>query len=69
MGAKENLQLIEDMQDAARSGDWDRYGQHLADDVTLRMAGVPRGLGRCHRGPGGRRGHDSAEPGRNIRTT
>jgi ketosteroid isomerase-like protein len=45
MGAKENLELIEQMQQAARDQDFDRYGQLLADDATFRAAGVPAGLG------------------------
>jgi ketosteroid isomerase-like protein len=50
MGAKENLQIIEEMQGAARNGDWTLYGKHLADDVTFRMAGVPRSLGGVSQG-------------------
>jgi ketosteroid isomerase-like protein len=45
MGAKENLELIEEMQEAARDQNFDRYGQLLADDATFRTAGVPAGLG------------------------
>lgn len=50
MGAKENLQIIEGMQEAARNGNWALYAEHLADDVTFRMAGVPRGLGGVSEG-------------------
>ena len=45
MGAKENLELIEELQRALRDLDFERYRQLLADDATLRTAGVPAGLG------------------------
>ena len=45
MGVKENLDLIEEFQLAARDQDFDRYGRLLADDATFRAAGVPAGLG------------------------
>ena len=45
MGAKENVQLIEELQQAARELDFDRYGQLIADDATFRAAGVPAALG------------------------
>ena len=45
MGVEENLELIEELQQAARDRDLDRYGQLLADDATFRAAGVPAGLG------------------------
>jgi ketosteroid isomerase-like protein len=45
MGVKENLELIEELQLAARHGDFDRYGELLAADATFRAAGVPAGLG------------------------
>ena len=45
MGAKENLELIEELQRAVRDLDFERYGQLLADDATLRTGGVPAGLG------------------------
>jgi hypothetical protein len=45
MGAKENLELIEELQRALRDLDFERYGQLLADDATLRTGGVPAGLG------------------------
>jgi ketosteroid isomerase-like protein len=50
MGVKENLELIEQLQEAARDQDFDRYGQLLADDATFRAAGVPAGLGGVLRG-------------------
>lgn len=45
MGAKENLQLIEQLQQAARDRDYDRYGEMLADNVVYRMNGVPANMG------------------------
>jgi ketosteroid isomerase-like protein len=45
MGTKENLELIEELQQAARDLDFDRYGQLIADDATFRAAGVPAALG------------------------
>jgi ketosteroid isomerase-like protein len=45
MGVKENLELIEELQLAARDRDFDRYGELLAADATFRSAGVPAGLG------------------------
>ena len=54
MGAKENLELIEELQRALRDLDLERYGQLLADDATLRTAGVPRVGWGTHRPPGDR---------------
>ena len=45
MGAKENLDLVWQLQQAARDGDFDRYGELVADDAVWRMAGVPAGMG------------------------
>ena len=45
MGAKQNLELIEELQQAVRDGNFERYGQLLADDAVFRMAGVPSQLG------------------------
>ena len=45
MGAKENLELIEELQQAARDRDFDRYGALLTDDAVFRMAGVPASVG------------------------
>lgn len=50
MGAKENLEIVEQLQEAVESGDWDAYGRLLADDVVVRMAGVPGALGGVTRG-------------------
>jgi ketosteroid isomerase-like protein len=45
MRAKENLELIEELQQAARDRDFDRYGALLTDDAVFRMAGVPASMG------------------------
>ena len=45
MGARENLELIEELQQAARDLDFDRYGQLIAEDAVFRAAGVPDALG------------------------
>jgi hypothetical protein len=45
MGVKENLELIEELQSAARDWDFDPYGQLLGADATFRASGVPGGLG------------------------
>jgi ketosteroid isomerase-like protein len=45
MGAKQNLELIEEAQRALRSQDYDRYSELLAEDAVSRMAGVPAGMG------------------------
>ncbi len=50
MGARENLQLIEELQRAARDLDFDRYGQLIAEDAAFRAAGVPAALGGVLRG-------------------
>jgi ketosteroid isomerase-like protein len=50
MGAKENLELIEQVQRANRDRDYDRYGALLADDAVLRMAGVPAAMGGVTKG-------------------
>jgi ketosteroid isomerase-like protein len=50
MGVKENLGLIEQLQEAASDQDFERYGRLLADDATFRAAGVPAELGGVLRG-------------------
>lgn len=45
MSAKQNLEAIEELHEAARAGDWSRYGELLDEDATARMAGVPADLG------------------------
>ncbi len=45
MGARENLELIEELQQAAAEFDFDRYGQMIAEEATFRAAGVPAALG------------------------
>lgn len=50
MGAKENLEVVEQLQQAIRDGDWNAYGRLLADDVVVRMAGVPGAFGGVTQG-------------------
>lgn len=45
MGAKQNLEIVEELQEAARSGDWERYGELFDENATARLAGVPADLG------------------------
>jgi ketosteroid isomerase-like protein len=45
MAAKQNLELIEQLYEARRDGDFDRFGALVAHDAVFRMAGVPAGLG------------------------
>jgi ketosteroid isomerase-like protein len=50
MGAKENLELIDELRQAAGEQDFDRYGSLLTEDAVFRMAGVPGALGGVTRG-------------------
>jgi ketosteroid isomerase-like protein len=45
MGAKENLDIVAAMQQAAAAGDYDTWGSYLADDAVFRAAGVPASMG------------------------
>jgi ketosteroid isomerase-like protein len=45
MGAKENVVLVERYLAAGRDQNWDVVRDCLAEDVTFRMAGVPRTMG------------------------
>ena len=45
MAAKRNLELVEQLQNASRDQDYERFGDLLADDAVFRMAGVPAALG------------------------
>jgi len=45
MGAKENLDVVEQLQQAVRDRDFDRFGELVAEDAVWRMAGVPAGMG------------------------
>lgn len=45
MAAKQNLELVEQLQHASRDQDYERFGDLLADDAVFRMAGVPAALG------------------------
>jgi ketosteroid isomerase-like protein len=50
MGAKENLELIDELRQAARDQDFDQYGSLLTEDAVFRMAGVPGALGGVTKG-------------------
>ena len=50
MGQNENLKLIEQLQQAARDRDYDRYGELLSEDAVFRAAGVPAGMGGVVKG-------------------
>ena len=45
MGAKENLDIVAAMHQAARDGDYEKWGSYLADDAVFRAAGVPSSMG------------------------
>lgn len=50
MGTKDSLELVAQLHQAERDGDWDRYGELLTDDVMIRMAGVPTVMGGVTKG-------------------
>jgi ketosteroid isomerase-like protein len=50
MGQSESLKLIEQVQQAVRDRDFDRYGELIADDAVFRVAGVPAGMGGVLKG-------------------
>ena len=45
MAAKQNLELVEQLQHATREQDYERFADLLAVDAVFRMAGVPAALG------------------------
>ena len=45
MGAQENIKVVRELQQAVRDRDEKRYGELLADDAVIRVAGVPKALG------------------------
>jgi ketosteroid isomerase-like protein len=45
MEQNENLKLIEQLQQAARDRDYDRYAELVSEDAVFRAAGVPAGMG------------------------
>jgi ketosteroid isomerase-like protein len=45
MGAKENLDIVAAMHQAAGQGDYATWGSYLADDAVFRAAGVPASMG------------------------
>jgi ketosteroid isomerase-like protein len=50
MGAKENLDLVQELLRASRDGDHERYAEMLAEDAVLRAAGVPAAMGGVIKG-------------------
>ena len=50
MSAKENLEAVERLREAASSGDRTALDNLLTDDCTMRMAGVPSGMGGVLKG-------------------
>jgi ketosteroid isomerase-like protein len=50
MGSQENIRLVQDLMQAARSRDTRKYGEFFADDAVIRVAGVPHALGGVTRG-------------------
>jgi ketosteroid isomerase-like protein len=50
MGAKDNLEIVEQFLQAGRERDYGRYGALLADDAIFRVAGVPSGMGGVRSG-------------------
>ena len=45
MSAQDNIKLVQQLQQALRDRDEKRYGELLAEDAVIRVAGVPRALG------------------------
>ena len=45
MGAKQNLEAVEELRQCARDGDWAHVADLLTEGTVMRIAGVPRGLG------------------------
>ena len=45
MGAQENIKVVRELQQAVRDRDEKRYGELLAEDAVIRVAGVPKALG------------------------
>lgn len=50
MDAQQNIKIVQDLQQAIRDRDEARYGQLLAEDAVIRVAGVPRALGGVTQG-------------------
>ena len=45
MGSQENIKVVQEAMQAFRNRDEKRYGELLAEDAVVRVAGVPRALG------------------------
>jgi ketosteroid isomerase-like protein len=50
MSGQDNIKVVQELQKAVRDHDESRYGQLLADDAVIRIAGVPRNLGGVTQG-------------------
>ena len=50
MGSQENIKVVQQLQQAFRDRDEKRYGELLAEDAVIRVAGVPHALGGVTRG-------------------
>ena len=50
MSAQDNIKVVQQLQQAFRDRDEKRYGELLAEDAVIRVAGVPRALGGVTRG-------------------
>ena len=50
MGSQENIKVVQQLQQAFRDRDEKRYGELLAEDAVIRVAGVPRALGGVTQG-------------------
>ncbi len=44
-GGKKNIKIVQELQQAVRDSDEQRYGDLLSEDAVIRVAGVPRALG------------------------
>ena len=50
MGSQENIKVVQAAMQAFRDRDEKRYGELLAEDAVIRVAGVPRALGGVTQG-------------------
>ncbi len=50
MGSQENIKVVQEAMQAFRDRDEKRYGELLAEDAVIRVAGVPRALGGVTQG-------------------
>ena len=50
MGSQENIKVVQEAMQAFRNRDEKRYGELIAEDAVIRVAGVPRALGGVTQG-------------------